>query len=265
MEKATGVSARRQPVVFPSRSLFDQVPAVAPAGGEQVIYFAGCYAGYIRPEIGVAAVRVLNALGLTVLTPPQHCCGLPMLSKGMAAGAGGKVADNLKKWGKMLASAAQIVVTCSSCGLALMHEWSYLADAATAAGIREKVIHISRLVLRHGSKLTCGPTDLRLAYHYPCHLKVQPDADCSVQMLAAIDGLHVQPLRTHCCGMAGSWGMAARHFDLSVAISQDLIGQLSASEAAFGVTDCPTCRMQMEELGSKPVRHPVEIVADLLA
>ena len=262
LEKTTGISARREPVVFPPRSLFDRLPARAPAGDGHVIYFSGCYAGYIRPEIGEAAVSVLNHLGLTVLTPPQHCCGLPMLSKGMASQAADKVAANLKKWGELLASASQIVVTCSSCGLALMQEWAYLLDSGTAAGIREKVIHISRLVLRHHATLNCQSADLHLAYHYPCHLKVQPDADCSVQMLSAIDGVRVSPLQTHCCGMAGSWGMAARHVDLSMAISGDLMEQLTTSKAATGVTDCPTCRMQMEQFGPKPVRHPIEIVAE---
>ena len=264
MEKITGISARRDPVVFASRSLLERIPTVSPAGAEQVIYFAGCYAAYIRPEIGEAAVRTLNHLGLTVLTPPQHCCGLPMISKGMDRQAANKVAANLKKWGQLLARARKIVVTCSSCGLALMQEWAYLVDGDTAARIREKVIHISRLVLRNSSKLRCRPASIHLAYHYPCHLQVQPDADCSVQMLAEIEGLRVDPLQTHCCGMAGSWGMAARHVDLSVAISGDLIGQLNASQAACGVTDCPTCRMQMEQLGSTPVRHPIEIVADQL-
>ncbi len=264
MEKATGISARRDPVIFPTRSLFERVPVVSPAGSDQVIYFAGCYAGYIRPEIGEAAVSVLHHLGLTVFTPPQHCCGLPMISKGMDKQAAAKVAANLKRWGRMLADADRIVVTCSSCGLALMQEWAYLVDADSAGKIREKVTHISQLVLGHVAALRCRPAEMKLVYHYPCHLKVQPDAECSVQMLAAIDGLRVLPLRTHCCGMAGSWGMAARHLDLSVAISSDLIRQLNDAEADFGVTDCPTCRMQMEHLGSKPVRHPIEIVADLL-
>ena len=262
LEKSTGISARRDVVVFPSQSLFDRLPVISKAGDGQVIYFSGCYAGYIRPEIGEAAVSVLNHLGLTVLTPPQHCCGLPMLSKGMASRAADRVAANLKKWAEMLASASQIVVTCSSCGLALMQEWAYLVDSGTAASIREKVIHISRLVLRHRAKLTCESADMHLAYHYPCHLKVQPDADCSVQMLAAMDGVRVSPLQTHCCGMAGSWGMAARHVDLSITISGDMMAQLTTSAATTGVTDCPTCRMQMEQLGSKPIRHPIEIVAD---
>ena len=264
MEKTTGVSSQREPVLFPARSLFDRIPEQIGSGPARVIYFAGCYAGYIRPEIGVAAVHVLKRLGMRVLVPTQHCCGLPMAAKGMVKPAAGKISANLRKWGKLLKSASHIVVTCSSCGLALLQEWEDLADKNTADAIAGKVIHISRLVSQYVDRLSFKSEVLRLAYHYPCHLKVQPDPDSSVRMLSSISGVTVDPIRTHCCGMAGSWGMAARHFDLSVAISQDLIQQLDASEAACGVTDCPTCRMQMEQLGSKPVLHPIEIIADLM-
>jgi len=58
--------------------------------------------------------------------------------------------------------------------------------------------------------------------------------------------------------------MAARNYDLSRAIGSDLIGKLDSSPSTFGVTDCPTCRMQMEELSPKPIRHPVEILAERL-
>jgi Fe-S oxidoreductase len=40
---------------------------------------------------------------------------------------------------------------------------------------------------------------------------------------------------------------------------------LNASGARYGVTDCPTCQMQMEHLGNLPVRHPIEIVLESLA
>ena len=45
--------------------------------------------------------------------------------------------------------------------------------------------------------------------------------------------------------------------------NEDLMQRLADSRAAVAVTDCPTCRMQMEQLGTLPVRHPVEIVCDL--
>ena len=77
----------------------------------------------------------------------------------------------------------------------------------------------------------------------------------------ALDNVQCQPLETHCCGMAGSWGLTAAHEDLSRAIGEDLIGQLNRSQADCAATDCPTCRLQMEEFAGLPVRHPLEIVA----
>jgi Fe-S oxidoreductase len=95
-------------------------------------------------------------------------------------------------------------------------------------------------------------------------LKLQAEPDCSVAMLATLPEVTVTPLKTHCCGMAGSWGLKADNCDLSLEIGSDLIGQLDASDADFGVTDCPTCRLQMEHFSRLPIRHPVEIVASRL-
>ena len=87
MEKTTGISAKRQFVAFAARPLYNRVRPRAHTADRHVLYFAGCYASYIRPEIGQAAIRVLEHLGLSVTLPPQHCCGLPLLSKGMAGAA----------------------------------------------------------------------------------------------------------------------------------------------------------------------------------
>ncbi|MBC2733166.1 MAG: anaerobic glycerol-3-phosphate dehydrogenase subunit C [Desulfobacteraceae bacterium] len=261
MEKATGISARRRFVAFDPRPLAARVNPQRRSSGLRVIYFAGCYAGYIRPEIGTAAIRVLEHLGLAVSLPTQHCCGLPLLSKGMARAARSKIHANLRQWGEQVAAADAVVVTCSSCGYALQTEWAAMVDPAEVAAVQAKTVHISRLVNRFRDHLQTAGPPLQLAYHAPCHLRIQPDPNASVDLLAGLDGIHIQPLATHCCGMAGSWGMTADHFDLSRAIGDDLIGQLNRSGADYGVTDCPTCRLQMEEFTGLPIRHPVEIVA----
>ena len=264
MEKTTGISARRRLPAFDPRPLAARAEPHSASSGFRVLYFAGCYAGYIRPEIGTAAIRVLEHLGCTVHLPKQHCCGLPLLSKGMARAARAKVQANLRQWSQQAAAVDAIVVTCSSCGYALQQEWAALVDPALITSVREKTIHISRLVNRFGDRLhTAGPP-LELAYHAPCHLKIQVAPSASVDMLAALDKVRVHPLKTHCCGMAGSWGMTATHFELSRTIGEDLISQLDRSGAHYGVTDCPTCRMQMEEFSHLPIRHPVEIVAKRL-
>jgi Fe-S oxidoreductase/FAD/FMN-containing dehydrogenase len=259
-EKALGIAARRPPPAFAARSLFDRLPKVNGHGERQIIYFAGCYAGYIRPEIGISAVRLLNHLGYRVFLPEQHCCGLPLLSKGLAAAARQKIEDNLKRWQHLIDAADAIAVTCSSCGYALQAEWGYLTQGARVEAVGDKTVHISQLVPSSLENLHPPGQALRLAYHYPCHLKLQADPNCSVDMLARIPGVKVEPLSTHCCGMAGSWGMKTDNFDLSRKIGGDLVRQLNASDADYGVTDCPTCRMQMEHFSRLPIRHPVEIL-----
>ncbi|WP_373498898.1 anaerobic glycerol-3-phosphate dehydrogenase subunit C, partial [Desulfococcus sp.] len=264
-ERFAGISARRAVPDFPARSLYDRVPGESGGGPIRVLYFAGCYASYIRPEIGEAAVRVLTAMGMRVQVPRQHCCGLPMLAKGMTAAASKKIRDNLGRWGRLAASADYVGVTCSSCGLSLMREWVDLIDTPDIRAIREKTIHISRLINRCGGRLRLSPLPGRAAYHAPCHLKVQPSPESSLTLLSRVPGLDTLDLDSHCCGMAGTWGMCAANDGLSRRIGAGMIARLDRSGAAFGVTDCPTCRMQMEEMSETPIRHPVEIVSAALS
>ncbi len=260
----TGISAHRNPPSFSERSLFERIQPVEGKGTVRVLYFAGCYAGYIQPKIGQAAVQVLKNMGMSVCTPEQHCCGLPMLSKGMADQAGAKVRQNLRQWRSLLQTADYLMVTCSSCGLSLMQEWAYLADRAEIRMIREKIIHISELIFRYRDRLHLKPYPAKVAYHMPCHLKVQPFADSSLNLLKSVPELEVQNLKSLCCGMAGSWGMRAASFDLSRKMGLDLTARMDQSQADTALTDCPTCRMQMEQGRTGTVCHPVEIVADCL-
>jgi Fe-S oxidoreductase len=80
-------------------------------------------------------------------------------------------------------------------------------------------------------------------------------------MLSKAKGIDLRVLDSGCCGMAGSWGLHAANDALSRQIGQGLMDRIKTSGAAAAATDCPTCRMQMEQLGPTPVWHPVELVA----
>ena len=264
MELCTGISAQRKPPRFSARSLFEMVRPKDDGGEIRLLYFAGCYASYVRPEIGLAALKTLKSMGMTVQIPEQHCCGLPMLSKGMVRLAKKSVNKNLRKWGDLLRDIDHIVVTCSSCGLSLMQKWAYLLQSVETEEVRGKIIHISDLINRHPDSLRVKECQLNLSYHLPCHLKIQTQPDSSMQMLYRIRGVTVEDLRSNCCGMAGTWGMSGAHYELSREIGSDMIRKLNTSPSPLGVTDCPTCRMQMEHLSDKEIKHPIEVVADYL-
>jgi Fe-S oxidoreductase len=173
-----------------------------------------------------------------------------------------KIGQNQDKWQAVVDKVDHIVVTCSSCGFALMEDWQALLDNAFTASVRNKIIHISTLLNNYFDRLEFDPCDLKVSYHAPCHLKIQNDPNSSIQLLSRIPGVALQDLKSHCCGMIGSWGLAADHYDLSKQIGSDMIAKLNGSAASVGVTDCPTCRMQMEDFSDKEIKHPVEIVRD---
>ncbi|KJS31493.1 MAG: oxidoreductase, partial [Desulfatitalea sp. BRH_c12] len=262
--RLTGQAPQREMVTFDRRPLYDRLPATLLGQGPRVLYFAGCYAGYIRPRLGEAAVAVLRQMGCAVDLPPQFCCGLPQLSKGLTNAARRAAQRNLDGWQTLLDQADHIAVTCSSCGYALMQDWSYLLPPATAAKVRAKTIHISHLIRQHTERLVFATLPVRLAYHQPCHLRLQPNSDSTLHLLKDIPGVHLHDLQSHCCGIAGSWGLLAKNYDLSKTIATPMIQALNDSGADYGITDCPTCQMQMAHLGCLPVRHPVEIVWDSL-
>ena len=99
--RLTGLAPQRDLVRFHRRSLYQRHPEFIPGQGPSLLYYAGCYAAYIRPQLGDAAIDVLTSMGFEVHLPRQACCGLPQLSKGMAAGARRKVHQNLSSWRRL--------------------------------------------------------------------------------------------------------------------------------------------------------------------
>ena len=259
----TGISSRRNLLPPAKQSLFKSTLSATGNGRPRIVYFPGCFAAYFRPSIGKAVLSVLTSMRMTVLIPGlQHCCGLPMITRGLSPRAHRKIEDNFQGWGSLLESADYIVVSCSSCGWMLSHGWSYLADSVFVRDVRSKLIHISRLVNRYVERLQTRPSETRLFYHAPCHLKIQPEPDSSLQMLSGLDGVVIEHPSTHCCGMAGTWGLSTEHVDLSLDIGADLFQKMDVSDADEGVTDCPTCAVQMAQFSSMPIRHPIEVMAE---
>lgn len=258
----TGISSMRKQIMPSQKSLFDRIFFSSGEGSPKILYFVGCFAAYFKPSIAEATISVLTSMGMNVLVPRQFCCGLPMLSKGMTKEALKKIETNFKSWGALLESVDYLAVSCSSCGLALMQEWGYLADTVFVRKVREKLIPVSRLVNLYSERLETLPSArTHLFYHLPCHLKVQPESSSSVQMLSRLSGVVIDSPGTNCCGMAGAWGLSKDNFDLSLAIGSDMTEKLNSSSADIGITDCPTCAIQMGQLSTKLVYHPVEIVA----
>lgn len=260
LKVTTGLSSDRKFVKFATKSLYERISQTEGNGEKVVMYFAGCYASFIKPEIGESTVNVLKKLGYKVVTPAQHCCGIPHLSKGLAKDTRSQIKKNLKEWGSLIDQVDYIVSACSSCTLSLTKEWLYYQNDEITQKIRDKTIFIMDLVEKHIDEVEVVENNITLGYHIPCHMKLLKNPASTQNVLKKLNGVTVDDLKSGCCGMAGSWGMSAKNYDLSIKIGKPMVDKLMASSCSAGITECPTCSMQMEHLGSKEVMHPIEVV-----
>lgn len=264
LEHMSGLSGSRKMVSFAPVPLDRHIPRRTKGDGLKILLFSGCDARFIHPETGRAAVEVLASMGMEVIHPDQHCCGIPLLSRGLIKEAEKKRESNLDKWGELVGKADYIAFTCSSCAYALKKEWQRLSYHPLQEEVAQKSMLITELISRSGKIPELSPLNLHAAYHLPCHLALQENPGASFTLLSGIPGLALTRLASRCCGMMGTWGLMARNEAVSRNLAAGIRKELERISLDCVVTDCPSCRMQMEDLmisgKNLPVLHPVVLL-----
>jgi Fe-S oxidoreductase len=102
----------------------------------------------------------------------------------------------------------------------------------------------------------------RVLFHGHCHQKALAGTAATTALLRSIPGADVTEIDAGCCGMAGSFGFEAEHYEISMSIGELRLFPAVRSEAedtiiaATGVS----CRQQIQHGTGRPARHPLEIV-----
>jgi FAD/FMN-containing dehydrogenase/Fe-S oxidoreductase len=247
-------------------------PEAAPTQG-RVTMLADSFTSFNEPGIGKAVVRLLEAAGYDVRLESKGCCGRPSISKGLLDDARTKAQ---KLAGNLCASGAADgpIVGCEpSCILTLRAEHvQLLPDDPNVRAVAERVrlpeellveaIDAGRLRLREDSWLA-GRT---VVFHGHCHQKAEAGTAATVALLKRIPGVTVQELDAGCCGMAGSFGYEAEHYDVSLRVGEDRLFpavRAAAADAVIAATGT-SCREQIHHGTQRGVRHPIELVLDAL-
>jgi FAD/FMN-containing dehydrogenase/Fe-S oxidoreductase len=244
-------------------------PGAAPRG--TVTFLADSFTSYTEPGIGAAAIELLEAAGHRVRLESRGCCGRAALSKGLL--------DTAQRQARALvdalASTDGPVVGCEpSCLLTLRDEHRALlgddprvADVGGRARLVEEVlveaIDDGALALRPDS----WPAGRRILFHGHCHQKAEVGTAATVALLRRIPGAEVVELDAGCCGMAGSFGFEAEHYDVSMAVGEDRLFpavRAAAGDTAVAATGV-SCRQQIQHGTTRRAHHPVELVRAALA
>ena len=169
----------------------------------KVAYFYGCFTNTNETDVGKAAVELLEAHGLTVVIPPQRCCGIPRLGVGDLRGRGRWAAGTsscfARQCGRESTSSSS-----TSCGLMLRHEYSRILNLPGAEELAGRLFDICEFLLRlheeEKSAVTFRPLSMKAAYFAPCHLRSLNMGMPGLELLRLIPGLDVRMLEADGCG-----------------------------------------------------------------
>jgi FAD/FMN-containing dehydrogenase/Fe-S oxidoreductase len=266
-ERIFGIDRRRTLPRFRRRTFAQQAP-IADDSCEAVI-FNDTFTNYYDPDIGVAALEVLTAAGIRAGVAVHGCCGRPQISKGLLQQARVLAERNAEALYPHAAAGRPIVFCEPSCLSAVREDAPALvrgdarrrADAvARAAVLFEEFARtaVPRLTLAQ------GPASILLHGH--CHQKSMGLVGPARSLLSMIPGTSVVDLDSGCCGMAGSWGYARDHFDVSRAIGEHRLFPAIRNRPAGAVVAAAgtSCRHQIRDFTGVEAVHPAVVLRSLI-
>ncbi|MBM3982420.1 MAG: FAD-binding protein [Planctomycetes bacterium] len=235
------------------------------ASAKHVVLLDDCFTTYQEPQIGRAAVTLLERAGYSVELA-SVCCGRAMLSKGFLTDARKLARDGIAKLDRFAAAGVPILGLEPSCILSLSDEWPELVPGPAAkrvAAVAEMADGwLARQVRDNGLSLGVAPRAGTALLHPHCHQKALVGSKGTADALRLVSGLDVTVLDAGCCGMAGAFGYEKQHYDISVQIANlDLVPAVNANPAATIVATGTSCRHQLRDLTGRPALHPLEVLA----
>ena len=234
-----------------------------------VSFFHGCYINYNYPQLGKDFVRVMNALGYGVhLLDREKCCGVALISNGLIDQARRQAEINLASVRKSVAKGMPVIGASSTCVFTMRDEYPHLLGIDNA-DVRDSINLATRFIFSlidsGKAKVAFRPDyKLHLAYHTACHMEKMGWAIYSIEALRMIPGVKLTVLPSQCCGIAGTYGFKKENYPTSQAIGSTLFRKIEEIKPDYVVTDCETCKWQIEMSTTVPVKHPISILADAL-
>jgi len=234
---------------------------------KKVAYFHGCYAEYNTPEVAKALVRVYEHFGYEIVVPEQGCSGTPMFANGMLDDARRDAEVNISSLADLVEEGYDAIASCTSCSMAIRQEYPELFDIdgvdEVAANTFESVEYLR---IHEDLEGELGDADVgddlaaEFAYHAPCHARNQGLDRQAVELFGDLDGVGVEDVGDSCSGISGTYGWKAEKYETSMEIGDEMFDHMEGADGETGMTECPTCAMQMEHGTGYDVRHPLELL-----
>ncbi|HEU5266447.1 MAG TPA: FAD-binding and (Fe-S)-binding domain-containing protein, partial [Jatrophihabitans sp.] len=264
--RAGGIDARRPLPRFATTTFRKWFKSWPGQTGAPVMLWVDTFTDHFTPDVGRAAVRVLQAAGYSVQIPDKPvCCGLTWISTGQLDGARKQLRRSLAALDRAARFGTPIVGLEPSCTAVLRDDLlRLLPDDPRAEKIAANTRTLAELLTGTQGWKPPRLDGIRAVAQPHCHQHAvmgwQTDAD-----LLAAAGAEVDVVGG-CCGLAGNFGVERGHYDVSRAVAETALlpAVRSAPHDARILADGFSCRTQLEQLGHTHGVHLAQLLADHL-
>ncbi len=267
-ERLLGIDRRRTLPAFERRPLAQR--ARAADDDCEAVLFNDTFTNHYDPSIGIAALDVMAAAGIHAGLAQHGCCGRPQISKGLLQDATRLAERNTDALYPHAAAGRAIVFCEPSCLSAIREDSPALVRGESrrrADAVAKAAVLFEEFAEALVPRLTLTPGPLTILLHGHCHQRSMGLVPAAKSLLSKIPGASVTDLDLGCCGMAGSWGYAREHFEVSRAIGERaLFPAVRARKPGTIVAAAGTsCRHQIHDFTGVNAVHPAVLLRSLLA
>lgn len=224
-----------------------------------------CLCDAFYGEVGIATVKVLEAVGCEVIfEDKQTCCGQPPFN----AGDWGTARTIARHCLSELISKGVVVSPSSSCAAMVRHGYPMLFDEHKPSDVFELSEFLVKK-LRVNRWPATKPYSKKIAFHRACHGRALGLQGEQEQLLESIPGVELLPIAhsEQCCGFGGSFSVT--HATVSAAIGIEKLDRILESGAEEVVSGDMGCLMHLKGLIAKQgyalkARHFAEVLAEVL-
>jgi FAD/FMN-containing dehydrogenase/Fe-S oxidoreductase len=281
VEKMFGVSARRSLPAWREHHFFNRPPVTATrdealSSRKPVVLFVDTFNGYFESPNALAALKVLQAAGYTVhvadklLPDGKHlCCGRTYLATGQVEEARAKASEVVSSLLPFVERGIDIVGLEPSCLLTMRDEMLAMGLGTAAQMLARHALLLEEFLAREARdgrlealKAKLRPLDKRVMLHGHCHQKAFGAVNPIVDVLKLIPGVQPEVIESSCCGMAGSFGYEAGHYDVSMQMAElSLLPAIRKFPGAIVVADGTSCRHQIQDGARREAVHAAVLLA----
>ncbi|HEV2431008.1 MAG TPA: FAD-linked oxidase C-terminal domain-containing protein [Burkholderiales bacterium] len=228
-----------------------------------VVLFVDTFNRYFEPENARAALRVLEAAGYRVHAPRGLCCGRTFLSVGLLDEAKREARRLIETLAPYAQKGVPIVGLEPSCLFSLRDEFPVLVGDELAKGS----YLFEEFLAANPGKLKFRELQREVLLHGHCHQKAFDAMPAVEKVLGMVPGLKASTVQTSCCGMAGSFGYEAEHYDVSMKMAElSLLPAVrNCSAETLLVADGTSCRHQIADGTGRVAVHVARLLERALA